>query len=65
MIKTIFERIKMLASERGLSVSKLEKECGLGNATVRGWATSDPSVSKLKIVADFLGVTIDELVKEE
>lgn len=49
----------------GISVSKLEKECGLGNATVRGWATSDPSVSKLKIVADFLGVTIDDLVKEE
>jgi transcriptional regulator with XRE-family HTH domain len=65
VIKTIFERIKRLAAEMGISVSKLEKECGLGNATVRGWATSDPSVSKLKIVADFLGVTIDDLVKEE
>lgn len=31
---------------------------------VRGWATADPQVSKLKRVADFFGCTVDDLLKK-
>ena len=41
-----------------------EKETGLGNATIRGWATSSPTIDKIRKVADFFNVSIDELVKE-
>ena len=61
----IFERISKLCAANGMSIARLEKEAGLGNATVRGWKDSAPTVMNLKAVADVLGVTIDELMKEE
>ena len=61
----IFERISKLCAANGMSIARLEKEAGLGNATVRGWKDSTPTVTNLKSVADVLGVTIDELMKEE
>lgn len=61
----IFNRIEMLCKENGISVAKLERECGFGNATIRGWATADPSAIKLKRVADYFGKTVDELLREE
>lgn len=59
----IFENIAKRCREKGISISRLEKECGLGNATVRGWEASDPSAKKLKRVADYLGCTVDELLE--
>lgn len=55
----IFEKISRLASERGISIAYLEKTLGLGNATIRGWKESSPSVEKLKKVADYFGVSIE------
>ena len=61
----IFERISKLCAERGMSIARLEKEAGLGNATVRGWAKSEPTAKNLKSVADVLDVTVDELLRTE
>lgn len=61
----IYKNILSLCRERGLSISRLEREAGLGNATVRGWETSSPTVEKLKLVADYFGVTVDDLLKED
>ena len=61
----ILDKIKKLCDERKVSIAKLEKECGFGNATIRSWAESDPGAKKLKAVADFFGVTVDELLREE
>lgn len=61
----IYENVLRLCRERGIAVARLEKETGLGNATVRGWATSSPQVDKLKSVADFFGVTVDSLIRDE
>lgn len=46
----------------GVSISSLEKACGLGNGTIGRWDTSSPTVENLKKVADYFGVTIDELL---
>lgn len=51
-----------LCKAKGISISRLEKETGLGNATIRGWGISSPTVEKLKVVADYLGVTVDYLI---
>ena len=61
----IFTNIVLLCKERGISVAKLERETGLGNATIRGWATSSPTVEKLKTVADYFGVTVDSPLSEK
>lgn len=61
----LLEKIRALCEKRGISISKLEQEVGLGNATIRGWTTASPKAENLKKVADFFGVTTDELLKEE
>lgn len=60
----IYENIVELCRERGISIARLEKECGFGNATIRGWAVSSPTISKLQKVAEFFGVTVNDLLKE-
>ena len=61
----IFRKISELCEKRGISIAKLEKDAGLGNATVRGWSKSVPSAQNLKKVADVLGCTVDELLVTE
>lgn len=61
----IFDNISRLCKERGISIARLERDCGLGNATIRGWAESSPRVENLQAVARVLGCTVDELLREE
>ena len=59
----LYENIVKLCRDNGISIARLEKECGFGNATIWAWDKSDPGAKKLKIVADYFGVTVDELLK--
>ena len=61
----IYERIVNRCKAQGISVMQLEKSCKLGNGTVAGWKNGNPRVDLLIRVADFFGITLDELVKEE
>lgn len=61
----IFTKISNLCRNRGISIARLEREMGFGNATIRGWVTSSPTVEKLKAVADYFGVTVDELLEDD
>lgn len=56
----IFSRIASKLG--GLTLSQLEKECGLGNGTIGKWVKQEPSVLKLLKVAERLGVSLDYLV---
>ena len=60
-----FDKVKSLAAEKGMSYNKLEMEAGLTRNSVYKWASSTPSVDKVAAVAKVLGVTIDELMKED
>lgn len=56
-------KIKSLAKERGLTVMQVEEQCGIGKRSIYNWDENVPAVDKVKRVADFFGVTVDELVK--
>lgn len=58
----IYENVMALCREKNIRVSRLEKEAGLGNGTVRGWEGSTPSIATLQKVADYFGVTVDFLL---
>lgn len=58
------ENISRIAKEKGYSIYRLEKECGLARSSIDKWRTVAPSVWRVKGVADFLGVTVDELLTE-
>lgn len=61
----IYQKIKALCEARNVSISRVEKDCKLGNGTISGWKTGSPNANKLKAVADYFGVTVDYLLREE
>lgn len=60
----LYKKIKDICDSKGISISYLEKSCGIGNGTIRGWEKSNPRINSLKKVADRLNVPIEELIKE-
>ena len=61
----MFDKIKRLCKAHGISIARLEKELGFGNATIQGWGKgSSPTVDKLKAVADYFRVTVDYLLED-
>ena len=58
-------KIRALCKERGVTVAEVERTVGLGNGVIRKWDDNSPTVSKLKPVADYFGVTVDELLRDD
>ena len=58
----ITKNIEALCKQRGISISGLEKQLGFGNSTISKWAKSSPTVERLAAVADYFGVTIDNIL---
>nr|DAP73878.1 MAG TPA: repressor protein [Caudoviricetes sp.] len=63
-IELILKKIEELCKENNISIARLEKECEIGNATIRGWDKSSPKVENLKKVADYFGKDISYFIKE-
>lgn len=59
----IYDKIKEICNQKGLSVSSVEKEAGLGNGSISKWNTSSPTVDNLKAVAKVLKVNIAKLIE--
>lgn len=57
----LYQKIVELCEKQGTNVSKLERECGLANGTIRRWKDSSPSIENLIKVADKLDVSLDYL----
>lgn len=61
----LFNRIKQLCEEKGISVYRLEKEAGLSKGAISKWGDSDPAATKLCAVAKILGTTSERLLEDE
>jgi len=61
----IATRIKELCEDRGISIAEVERSVGLGNGVIRRWDEGNPRIDGLKLVADYLGVTVDALLETE
>lgn len=59
----IYDNVKRVCDEKGISVGKLEKELDLSNGSVCKWNENEPGIRKVQKVADYLDVTIEELLK--
>lgn len=55
----ILKKIEKLAKDKNITIGTLERKLGFGNATIKKWGESSPSVDKLKKVADYFGVSIE------
>ena len=61
----LYEKIKLIAKNRGVSINKIESDLGFSSSSISKWKKSMPSANSLKMVADYLDVSIDELLREE
>lgn len=58
----IYDKIKAMCEEKGISVRQLEASAGLKNGTISKWNNSSPTIKSLKAVADVLKVKVDKLI---
>ena len=60
----LYEKIRALCAQRKISVRHLEMKCRMAGGTICRWSEHPPSIDRAKRVADFLGVTLDELMAD-
>lgn len=60
----IYEKIKKLCEENGISIRQIEMQAGLKNGAISKWKKSMPQVDNLKAVADILQKPIDYFLSE-
>ena len=58
----LLENIRRLCSKKPVSIAKLERATGIGNGTIRRWDKSSPSIENVQKVADYFGVTVNDLL---
>lgn len=61
----LVENIKNKCKEAGTTLAALERLVEFGNGTIARWDDQIPSVNRVKIIADYFGCTVDDLLKGE
>lgn len=64
-ILLIFNKVKEYCIQNKTSISALEKKCGLGNGTIKGWINSSPRIDSLQKVSKEINIPISELLTDE
>lgn len=61
----LYNNVKRICEEKGISVGKIEKDLQLSNGSICKWNENEPGIRKVQKVADYLGVSIEELLAED
>lgn len=59
------DKIERLARKQGLSLTGLENELMLGHGTIVRWRRKGMAASNLGVVAERLGVKVDDLLEKK
>lgn len=60
----IYDKIKKIAKENNISIYRIERDLDLSNGSIRKWNSSIPLSQTLNKVAQYLGVSISDLMEE-
>lgn len=62
----MYEKFEQLLNERGITAYRVAKDTGLSPMVFSDWKTgkSKPKVDKLKILADYFGVSIEYFLED-
>lgn len=60
----IYDKIKEIASEKGISIYRIEKDLDLGNGAISKWNNSSPFATTLNSIANYLNVRLEQLLEE-
>lgn len=58
----LIENVRRKCRERGITLAELERATGIGNGVIARWEGSSPRVDNVQKVAEYFGVTVDELL---
>lgn len=58
----LYQIIKAIADSKNISIRQLEINAGIKPGSIYHWDDNKPSYDKLGIVAECLGVTVDEIL---
>lgn len=58
----IYQNIKSIADSQKVSIRKIEQDTGITLGSIYHWNDVKPSVDKVVKVANYLGVTVEELL---
>lgn len=61
----LYEQIKEVATAKGYSINRLEKELGFPRSSISKYNKNIPSMEKIQKIADFLHVSIAGITGEE
>lgn len=58
----IYQNIKSIADSQKVSIRKIEQDTGITLGSIYHWNDVKPSVDKVVKVANYLGVTVEDLL---
>jgi hypothetical protein len=61
---SLFSNISKLCITENIFISNLEDELGFGRGSIYKWDVNKPSVDKVAKVAQYFGVSVDSLIKD-
>lgn len=63
----VYSRYSVLRDKKGVSDYEVSKQTGISTSTLTNWKYGryNPKVDKLKILADYFGVSIEYFLDEE
>jgi len=66
LVKISYEKFDALAREHHVTAYKVAKDIGISNVVFSEWKNEKccPKTEKLKLIADYFGVTIEDLLEE-
>ena len=59
----MYNQIRNLCKKNNISVSELEAKMDFSRGSICKWDVNIPSITKVKAVADYFNVTVDDLLK--
>lgn len=61
----IYERLKILCKDKGVSISKMEEDNGIPKGNSNKWRTSEPRAAMLFKLAEYFNVSTDYILTGE
>lgn len=61
----IYDNVKRIAKEKNIAIRKIEMECGFSQGCISKWNRHSPTAESVKKVADYLKVSILDILKED
>lgn len=61
----MYEKIRLFCDDKGISVQQFESICGVSSGYVTKLKKSEPGVRTAKRMAEVMGITIEEFLKND